>query len=351
MRVSGQICIIGSNPSHCWNTLRALPLSKPAFVLVGPAAVKVVGTSRWCVRHVLSDLSDYNAAALNLSALQSSFDCLILVPADLAGVKIVAAMHGAHFLRFPCSSVDTVTQLADKWAFFKQCTKLEIKMPQTKLFDDKIDLFDNWPGEELKYPFVIKPTNGEDGEGVQIITSRKHYQKTVLDQDYTFTPLLAQCFVPGHDIDISTFGIDGAILHYAVQTYVNGRLWFIQSSELLRHATKIIDALRFSGILHIDARIDSRTGEINLIEGNPRVWASMNALSLMDLNFIRAGLELILTGTTSGTRTIAGESVSLAQVVLRAIGGGKLNREQRLILKHTVFDAHLLLRRLIRGHV
>ncbi|MDE2058401.1 MAG: ATP-grasp domain-containing protein [candidate division NC10 bacterium] len=300
---------------------------------------------------MFSDESDYHATALHLCALQSSFEEVILVPVDVASVKSVAVAHGPRVLTFPVPSLDAVAQLDDKWAFFNLCTALGIKTPRTKVFDDKYDLSRNWPGEELKYPFVIKPTDKEGSAGFRVITSREHYQETVLGQNYAFKPLVAQSFVPGHDIDISVFGIDGRILHHAVQTYIDGRLWFVHNSEFVHRAATIAEALRLSGIVHIDARVDSRTGELNLIEANPRVWGSMNALTLMGLNFIRAGLEWILTGTTSAARTVTDESVSLAQVALKAMRGGTLSDDQRLFLRHTLFDPPLLLSRLIRRRV
>lgn len=350
LHVPGRFCVVGSTAGHCWRVVRALPLSRPEFILVGPSGVKSVSRSRWCIQYVESELSNENGTLSEFAALQPTFGNLILVPADVSGVKVVALANDG-FLKFPVSNVSTVARLNDKYEFFNLCKTLGIKTPQTKLFEDKLALFENWPGDELQCPFVVKPTNREDGEGVCIISSQDHYRKNILGKDYVFAPLLAQRYIPGHDIDISIFSLDGIILHYAVQTYINGRLWFIQSEELLNHASKIVDALRFSGILHIDGRIDSRTGEINLIEGNPRVWSSMNTLTLMDLNFVRAGIELILTGRTSAAKTVTGESLSFSQVAVKSFCGGNLNREQRLVLKNTFLDPLLVLRRLIWADV
>lgn len=350
LNVPGRVCVVGSTAGHCWRVVRALPLSQPEFILVGPSGVKSVSKSKWCIQYVESELSSENGIPPELAALQPSFDNLILVPADVSGVKVVALANDG-FLKFPVSNVSTVARLNDKYEFFSLCKELGIETPETKLFKTKLALFEEWPNIELQCPFVVKPTNREDGEGVCIITSEDYYRKNILDEDYGFAPLLAQRYIPGHDIDISILSLDGIILHYAVQTYINGKLWFIQSKEILNHARKIVWALRFSGILHIDGRIDSETGEINLIEGNPRIWSSMNALTLMDLNFVRAGIELILTGRTSAAKTVTGESLSLSQVAVKGFCGGNLSREQRLVLKNTFLDPLLVLRRLIWGDV
>jgi glutathione synthase/RimK-type ligase-like ATP-grasp enzyme len=355
MRAAGQICIIGSNLARCWSIIRTLPSYRPKFIILGPLELEVVGKSKGCIKHVVSDLADRDATIGHISALLKSFDNLIMVPADVDAAKIMALAHQSGLHKFPFSNAEVIAQLDDKQEFLKLCARCGARAPSTECFNDKFDLFNRWPGEKLKYPFVIKPTNRENAEGVKIINSLEHYQTSILNREYDFMPLLAQSFVPGHDIDISTFSEGGEILHYAVQTRVNGKLIFVHNSQILAYAKEITHALAYSGILHIDARQDSATGAIYLIEANPRVFGSMSDLALMDLNFTRVGIELVTTGVSSAKKTVIGEGVTPLQVILRAIRGAKLNREQRLFLKNAVYDVPLLLRmllrRLVRGYI
>ena len=144
-------------------------------------------------------------------------------------------------------------------------------MPHTILLGDKADIDFELVCSTVGLPFVLKPTNRSDGLGVQVIRSKENLQSEVLSQqNYNFAPLVAQSFIPGQDIDMSALVARGRIKHFAIQMRKKDALWFVESAEFVKLTETLVEALSYSGVVHIDARLDSRSGEIFLIEANPR---------------------------------------------------------------------------------
>ena len=70
-------------------------------------------------------------------------------------------------------------------------------------------------------------------------------------------------------------------------------------------AASICRSSGFNGVMHVDARIDQRTGQVYLIESNPRFWASLTACVLSGLNFVAESIAPT-TASTGVRRLISG---------------------------------------------
>ena len=69
-----------------------------------------------------------------------------------------------------------------------------------------------------------------------------------------------------------------------------------QDRETYRIGAKIAEAESYSGFFHIDFMRDSQTGELFVLEFNPRVWSSINASALNGHDFIAAAVA-VATGS------------------------------------------------------
>lgn len=47
----------------------------------------------------------------------------------------------------------------------------------------------------------------------------------------------------------------GRIKHFAIQMRKKDALWFVESAEFVKLAETLVEALSYSGVVHIDARL------------------------------------------------------------------------------------------------
>jgi hypothetical protein len=101
---------------------------------------------------------------------------------------------------------------------------------------------------------------------------------------------VAQRYVDGHDIDVDLFAVEGQLR--AVTTHIVQGCWmeFLRHPALEAMARRLCEATGYSGPMNLDARMDARTGEVVLIESNPRFWASLAAPMACGLNFLAEAL-------------------------------------------------------------
>ena len=192
----------------------------------------------------------------------------------------------------PMPSSDHLTMLEDKWQFHRLCQLKGLPTPQTLRFENKQALRYEVLTSILGTTFVIKPSNLAGSQGVRIIRNKAMFESEILkSEDYQFSPLLVQEYIPGEDIDISLLAVKGEVMSLATQQVAGSVVRFISQPQMEMMATTLCAALGYDGVMHIDARIDRSTGRIWLIESNPRFWASLTAALWCGLNFVQESLR------------------------------------------------------------
>jgi predicted ATP-grasp superfamily ATP-dependent carboligase len=192
---------------------------------------------------------------------------------------------------YPMPDSSSFEMLNDKWRFHQYCSELSIRVPKAISLNNKTEIDFDYLRVTVGLPFVLKPTNKCNSLGVRVICSKERLHKEILsNRKYYFSPLIAQSFIPGVDIDISVLADSGYIKHLAVQIREEKMLCFVQNKELVRSTEVIVRDLCYTGLIHIDARLHDALGEIFLVEANPRFWASLDEATLCGLNFVRAGM-------------------------------------------------------------
>jgi hypothetical protein len=292
----GLICvIIGNTPSIAAAVIDSLP-AELSYFLVGPIAVKFLRAPTRCRAYLMNDLSREESSKADfvrtIQLISSAHSNLILIPVDDSANRIVQSTFdrlGPGSYPMPESS--SFEMLSDKWRFNQHCSNLGVRVPKTILLNGKAEIdFENVRAA-VGLPFVLKPTNKSNSLGVQIIRSKENLQKQILsNRKYDFSPLIAQSFIPGVDIDISAFADRGQIKNFAIQLRKENMLCFVKNEQLLAMAEAVLRDLCYTGVIHIDGRLGDISADIFLIEANPRFWGSLAEATSGGLNFVQAGI-------------------------------------------------------------
>jgi biotin carboxylase len=193
---------------------------------------------------------------------------------------------------FPTSDAETLQMLDDKWRFQQFLVDHAIPAPQARLLEDPAQV--EVAVDSLRFPLVVKPLFGESGHGIAVVRDmaalRAHLRP---GSRYAVPPLLLQEYVAGSDADISVLAREGRVTCHVLHAREGGcTLKFMRNDEALRVAGRIVEAAGFSGVANIDLRIDQTTGEVTVLECNPRFWYTLQASLWRGLNFVEAGFRL-----------------------------------------------------------
>ena len=339
------IIVIGETPSITAAVVDSLP-EELSFLLVGPKRVAFLRHMKRCLGHFDNDLlsternrSDFIRA---IQQVETGNANSLLVPVDDSANRLLHSVGKLNIPRFPIPDSRTFEMLNDKWEFYQRCSELGIAMPRTIFLGDKTEIDFGQVCSKVGLPFVLKPTNRADGLGVLVIRSKEDLQSKVLSrQDYNFSPLVAQSFVPGQDIDMSALVDQGRIRHFAIQMRTKQALCFMENADFVTLTKTLVGELSYTGVVHIDARLDSRSGQIFLIEANPRFWGSLAEATAGGLNFVRAGIYTSAGLESPDPTTISSVRVPSLKKMLAGIltfkgSYSKMTRIDRLRLRHGI---------------
>jgi predicted ATP-grasp superfamily ATP-dependent carboligase len=139
-------------------------------------------------------------------------------------------------------------------------------------------------------------------------------------------------------VPISVLADRGSIKNFAVQIRKEKMLCFVQNNELAKLTEAIVRDLCYTGLIHIDARLHDTSGEIFLVEANPRFWGSLDEATVCGLNFVKAGIYSFMGLESSEPTTISDVSSPSVRQVFAKIATCRqsylrLPPQQRLRLK------------------
>jgi hypothetical protein len=289
------VVVVADTPYIASAVIDSLPMELPYF-LIGHRRIAFLRRSKRCRQYFMNDLSleednktDFVRA---IERLGSANPNIFLISVDDSANRIVhSTLDRLGASTYPMPDSSSFEMLNDKWRFHQYCSELSIRVPKAISLNNKTEIDFDYLRVTVGLPFVLKPTNKCNSLGVGVICSKETLHKEILsNRKYNFSPLIAQSFIPGVDIDISVFADSGHIKHLAVQIRKENMLCFVQNKELVKLTEVIVRDLCYTGLIHIDARLHDALGEIFLVEANPRFWASLDEATLCGLNFVRAGM-------------------------------------------------------------
>ncbi len=191
----------------------------------------------------------------------------------------------------PIEDFDKIESLHDKYKTMELCKSMGISTPKTFLIEDHNSL--ESIKEKLAYPSVLKARKGAGNNGVWVVRDAEELQKIYIENISGYmlentnaidrSKPIIQEFIPGELHDVTSFCISGKPLAVLSQVrLMTSPLWggsgivnqTTDNPEIKSIAAKIIQKVKWNGILEFDFKIDSRNGEAKLIEINPKIWGT-----------------------------------------------------------------------------
>jgi biotin carboxylase len=283
--------VIGNNTVFGLSVVSALGAARHQADVLSHWYAPRVRFSRYCrsYLHVAPSALDFeNLSSEGLHFLQEyvrdhAID--VVIPGDLRATLGLSKLTDAALPRFPVARHDVLELLHDKWSFHQLLTRAGLPSPRTEPLDPR--------ALTLPFPIIVKPAGSEGGEGIHICESSD--ELAALSEAVGGRRYIAQQLIIGHDVDVSVLAEHGRIIAYTIQhTETHDVKRFMLDDHMFEVAAAIVAATQFHGLAHFDMRIDGQTGELYVIECNPRVWGSLMYSVWAGVNFIDLGCQLAL---------------------------------------------------------
>lgn len=219
-----------------------------------------------------------------------------------AGVDIVMAcnVQGLRILHdissdlpapvYPMPPLDALDVLDDKSKFYDFALRLGIPVPRSLTFESAEAIDVGRVSRELGYPAAVKPAVSWGAIGFRKVSSESELRNLAADRSYAFRNLVVQEYVEGEDIGAGLFVRHGRV--QAMATFRCGprdAAEFVSIPPLASAAERIVTAAGCEGVINFDARL-TPSGELKLLECNPRFFMRLRAARFCGLDLLRMGL-------------------------------------------------------------
>ncbi|MFN1834799.1 ATP-grasp domain-containing protein [Balneola sp. MJW-20] len=168
-------------------------------------------------------------------------------------------------------------------------------------------------------PALVKPVHLGGGYGIQMINSVDELEEYLKSKDQIpfVNPddsFILQELIPGYNIDCSLLADKGRLVAVTVQRAIAEpgyqyptAIEFLESELITDYAEKLIERTGFSGLAHLDFRMDERDHQPKLIDFNARVWRSMIGSKEAGVNFMELWVDTLLGKETEKPEVRTGE--------------------------------------------
>ncbi|MGJ7919514.1 ATP-grasp domain-containing protein [Neobacillus sp. LXY-4] len=308
------IIIIGCHRGLTRCVIKSLKNTRMKFLFIGTNELtKSVALSKFCKSCHEIEEKDLHIDSITLIEIiktkMSTKEKNFIIP---TGIR--STLYVSKYARviddiencFPISDYNILKMLNNKWDFYSFLMKHNIATPMTKLLETEETQIKN---NDLFFPVITKPL---DSENSQNVIRSDNYEELFEVTRRTNTQLLVQEFIPGYDVNLCIFSINGKINAWTINSRTDKGLVFEENKEILQIGEAIVEILNFTGLIHFDLRINKQDGIIKVIECNPRVWGSILHSVYAGVNF----LELAVNSQNSTFNKIEPGTVSLNKISL-----------------------------------
>lgn len=203
--------------------------------------------------------------------------------------------------------------------------------------------------EAFRPPVLLKPSWGAGGRGISICATREELTIKLKESARESNPMIVQEYIEGHDVSSAVFCLNGKVLHSTIQRnvaparncFVPSRgLKFIEHPRVAEITAELMAKLGWSGIAQVDFRIKEPTGEVFVLEINPRYWGSLLGSRKMGVNFPHISCQVALGRTPEAVPPRLGKYISAFGYLkhLQDCGKRKSGADCDFSLKDTAFD-------------
>jgi D-aspartate ligase len=214
----------------------------------------------------------------------------IVFPASEEGFKLVSQYRKelsslCQIIALP--SHDDLHTAFDKWSLYLFLKQHNIPVPETFLLTESEQF------NQLDYPVLLKPIDGSGGKNIQKLDhfDKENFQFIIDHPDETY---IVQDYINGYDIGCNVLCENGQVITYTIQQLLGAeagfvpkidKLKFVHDSDVIDVVKKTMSVLKWSGVANLDLRYNSQTGQVNVIEINPRFWQSLMGSLSVGVNF------------------------------------------------------------------
>jgi glutathione synthase/RimK-type ligase-like ATP-grasp enzyme len=276
-----------------YHTMRCAEAAGYEVHVLGKNMARALRLSRYCASYTEMNFAPgvmpIGAAVEEITEAAKRHGADVILPSDVVSTRLLTLIADQLPVR-TCSLPDPVTfeHFNDKWWFYNFCRKEDLPTPESWLFDTSKDLWNALHNHEIPLPVIVKPTNKMGSSGIFTIKTEQELVR-LLKTDYR--PVLVQRYIEGQDCGFAMVCDHGRVVAYAFQQHFNWGYRYEDDPRILPMAERIAAAGNYHGVAHFDVRKDAGTGDLTLIECNPRYWYSMFALALAGLNFLDLSLK------------------------------------------------------------
>jgi predicted ATP-grasp superfamily ATP-dependent carboligase len=220
----------------------------------------------------------------------------VLLPTDDATLALVAA-HRDDFERVTHVPIPDSEQLAhglDKAPVMCVAARLGIPHPRTLLPENEAQV--QSLAETLRPPFVIKPRKSSGGRGIVYVTPSDDLSERWHEVHQTFPlPMLQECVPNGRKFDVGLLidqrgkcvasFVQEELRHFPIRDGLSTMQISVRRPDLVERAVRLLEAIGWYGLAEVEFMEDPRTGEVLLLEVNPRFWASIQLAVACGVDF------------------------------------------------------------------
>jgi hypothetical protein len=291
-----RVLVVGVIPPLTWAVTRCLVRAGARPVVLGWHWMSPLALLRECTYVPMppvawrgDELDPVLIKTLEEQCRRWSID--VVVPADyessllLSGTDALAC--GARLCAVPNRAL--LHALHDKWQFSQLLARLGLPHPRSERVVGEHAL----TRTDLRFPIITKPTNRSAGVGFQLHRSPRELGRTLAQGRLaTEFPLLAQEYARGLDVGFGFLAKAGRVVAYtSFERTLAGRRHF-DAPRLRSHVERLLLQIGYHGVGEVDARYDPVDDTYQLLELNPRFWASLLHAANGGLNFPELLLRL-----------------------------------------------------------
>jgi biotin carboxylase len=258
------------SPVLALTSMRLLARRGIPSVLVTSRAANYARHSRYCLEMIVGEGPEPVAEALQ------RYRPAVLLPLTVEPV-MTAAEHHAELAAVgavpPAPPTASILAVTDKERFAQFAAKTKLPVPRTRPAGDLAEV--RAAVVELGLPVVVKPV---DGGPKHLVRTWEQLTSVRVDG-----PHVVQEFIEGDDVDCSLLANAGHVSHALCQTNLRTHeslcglpvaVRAVESRAARDLACRLARDLSWSGLAHVDMRVDRRRGRLVVFEMNPRLWAS-----------------------------------------------------------------------------
>lgn len=303
-RAGATVLLLVSNGRLGYRVLRclaALEKQVSAVLVLGSRnesswSTRGLASSRYCTAWIEAKWGyrDWRTAE-QINLIAADYPRLLVFAADMLTTEFLARFGEAIDCEVcPSPGARALARLARKDDFAKFCRDAAIPHPATVVARDLEAAKRLVAARPADQRLVLKPLNGQGSTGVRIIRASRPDWNAI---DYA--PILIQDFVPGSDLCAAAFCRDGRVMLFQAYRHVHRRVLgkginvgieFFEDAALHDLVGRAAKHAGLNGLVCFDAR-RTDTGDLVLIECNPRPWFTMHLAMLAGINFVSCAVD------------------------------------------------------------